>query len=65
MATKKKTEIEEPEVATVTEDEELDIPVSDEVEIDDGELEDEEFFEETTEDDEDEEVENEEVEEAE
>lgn len=50
MATKKQTEVTEPEV--VIEDEELDLPVSDEVEIDDGDLEDEEFFEETTEDDE-------------
>lgn len=60
MATKTKTEIEETEVTAVTDEKELDLPVSDEVEIDDGELEDEEFFEETTEDDEDEEVENEE-----
>ena len=46
----------EPEVTTEVEELEddfvVDIPVSDEVEIDDGELEDEEFFEETTDEDE-------------
>lgn len=49
---RKKAEIEEPEVVAEVEEEAIDIPVSDEVEIDDGDLEDEEFFEETTEDDE-------------
>lgn len=55
MATKTPVENEELEVTAIaedTEDAEVDLPVSDEVEIDDGDLEDEEFFEETTEDDE-------------
>lgn len=44
MATKTKTEIEEPEVTAVTDEEETDIPVSDEVEVDGDNLENEEFY---------------------
>ncbi len=57
MATKKKAEVKavEPEVVeevVADEDCDIDLPVSDEVEIDEGDLEDEDFYEETTEDDE-------------
>lgn len=50
---KKKTEEVVEEVEILEDDDfEVDIPVSDEAEIDDGDLEDEEFFEETTDEDE-------------
>lgn len=57
MATKKKAEVKavEPEITEVVESDldcDVDLPVSDEVEIDDGDLEDEEFYEETTDEDE-------------
>lgn len=60
---KKNAEVQavEPEVVSEVEDVEVDLPISDEVEIDDGSAdEDEEFFEETTPEDEDEELEIEE-----
>ena len=57
MVTKKKAEVKavEPEITEVVESDldcDVDLPVSDEVEIDDGDLEDEEFYEETTDEDE-------------